>query len=128
MNRNLSIQAVSDRSTIWDCLVIGGGATGLGTAVDAASRGLKTLLVEKTDFAKGTSSRATKLAHGGVRYLEQGNISLVMEALKERGFLLQNAPHLVRDLAFVVPNYDWWEAPFYGIGLKVYDLLGGRDG
>src|SRR5882672_7343200 len=101
MDRNLAVQAISDRSTVWDCLVIGGGATGLGTAVEAASRGLRTLLVEKTDFAKGTSSRATKLAHGGVRYLEQGNIGLVMEALKERGLLLQNAPHLVHDMAFV---------------------------
>ena len=79
------------------------------------------LLLEQHDFGKGTSSRSTKLVHGGVRYLEQGNISLVMEALKERGLLRQNAPHLVRDLAFVVPNYEWWEAPFYGIGLKVYD-------
>jgi hypothetical protein len=94
--------------------------------VDAASRGYDTLLVEQHDFGKGTSSRSTKLVHGGVRYLEQGAISLVMEALKERGLMRQNAPHLVTDLAFVVPNYEWWEAPFYGVGLKVYDMLAGR--
>jgi glycerol-3-phosphate dehydrogenase len=126
MNRNLSIQAVSDRSTIWDCLVIGGGATGLGTAVDAASRGLKTLLVEKTDFAKGTSSRATKLAHGGVRYLEQGNISLVREALRERGLMIKHAPHIVHPLKFIIPAYKRLEIPFYGIGLKLYDFMSGK--
>ena len=109
-------------------VIVGGGATGVGIAVDAASRGYEVLLLEHSDFGKGTSSRSTKLVHGGVRYLEQGNISLVMEALKERGILRQNAPHLVTDLAFVVPNYAWWEAPFYGLGLKVYDLLAGRYG
>src|SRR6266852_5953935 len=112
----------------WDIIVIGGGATGVGTAIDAASRGYDVLLVEAHDFGKGTSSRSTKLVHGGVRYLEQGNVSLVMEALKERGLLRQNAPHLVHDLGFVVPNYSWWEAPFYGIGMKVYDLLAGKYG
>lgn len=112
----------------WDVLIIGGGATGLGIAVDAASRGYRTLLVEQHDFAKGTSSRSTKLVHGGVRYLRQGNIALVLDALRERGLLRQNAPHLVRDLQFVVPNYDWWEAPFYGIGLRVYDMLAGKHG
>ncbi len=112
----------------WDIIVVGGGATGVGVAIDAASRGYDTLLLEQSDFGKGTSSRSTKLAHGGVRYLEQGNIGLVMEALKERGLLLQNAPHLVHDLAFVVPNYDWWEAPFYGLGLKLYELLAGKYG
>ena len=112
----------------WDVLVIGGGATGAGVAVDAATRGYRTLLLEREDFGKGTSSRSTKLVHGGVRYLEQGNISLVMEALKERGLLKQNAPHLVHDLPFVVPNYSWWEAPFYGIGMKIYDLLAGKYG
>ncbi len=112
----------------WDIAVIGGGATGMGVAVDAASRGLSVALVEAHDFGKGTSSRSTKLVHGGVRYLEQGNVPLVMSALKERGLLRQNAPHLVRDLAFVVPNYSWWEAPFYGIGLKLYDLLAGKYG
>ncbi len=112
----------------WDIVVIGGGATGAGVAVDAAARGFSVALVEAHDFGKGTSSRSTKLVHGGVRYLEQGNISLVMSALKERGLLRQNAPHLVHDLAFVVPNYSWWEAPFYGIGLKLYDLLAGKYG
>ncbi|HET9826781.1 MAG TPA: glycerol-3-phosphate dehydrogenase/oxidase [Chitinophagaceae bacterium] len=112
----------------WDICIIGGGATGLGIAVDAASRGLKTLLVEKSDFAKGTSSRSTKLVHGGVRYLQQGNIKLVTEALKERGVLLKNAPHLVKNQAFIVPNYKWWEGPYYGIGLKVYDWMAGSLG
>jgi glycerol-3-phosphate dehydrogenase len=112
----------------WDFLVVGGGATGLGTAVEAASRGYRTLLVEAHDFAKGTSSRSTKLIHGGVRYLQQGNISLVLEALHERGLLLRNAPHLVHNLSFVVPTYDWWEGPFYGAGLKLYDMLAGRMG
>jgi len=112
----------------WDMVIVGGGATGVGVALDAAARGYDVLLLEQADFGKGTSSRSTKLVHGGVRYLEQGNISLVMEALKERGLLRQNAPHLVSDLAFVVPNYEWWEAPFYGVGLKVYNLLAGRYG
>ena len=111
----------TQRHEPWDIVVIGGGATGVGIAVDAASRGYDVLLLEQHDFGKGTSSRSTKLVHGGVRYLEQGNISLVMEALKERGLLRQNAPHLVSNLAFVVPNYDWWEAPFYGLGLKIYN-------
>src|SRR5208283_6146414 len=112
----------------WDMIIVGGGATGVGVAIDAASRGYDVLLLERSDFGKGTSSRSTKLVHGGVRYLEQGNVSLVMEALKERGLMLQNAPHLVRNLGFVVPNYDWWEAPFYGIGLKLYNLLAGKYG
>ena len=133
MNRNEMLSRVRERSgenqpEPWDVLVVGGGATGAGVAVDAASRGFSVLLLERQDFGKGTSSRATKLVHGGVRYLEQGNISLVMEALKERGILLHNAPHLVHDLQFVVPNYSWWEAPFYGIGMKVYDLLAGKYG
>lgn len=113
---------------VWDVAIVGGGATGVGIAVDAASRGYQVLLLEQHDFGKGTSSRSTKLVHGGVRYLEQGNIALVMEALKERGILRQNAPHLVSNLAFVVPNYDWWEAPFYGLGLKVYNVLAGKYG
>jgi glycerol-3-phosphate dehydrogenase len=112
----------------WDLIVVGGGATGVGVALDAAARGYSVLLLEQSDFGKGTSSRSTKLVHGGVRYLEQGNLSLVMEALHERGLLLRNAPHLVHDRAFVVPNYDWWEAPFYGLGLKVYNLLAGKYG
>jgi glycerol-3-phosphate dehydrogenase len=126
MNRNRTIQALSDRSTIWDFLVIGGGATGLGTAVDAASRGYKTLLIEKADFAKGTSSRATKLAHGGVRYLEQGNISLVREALYERGLMIEHAPHIVHPLKFIIPAYKQLDVPFFGIGLKVYDFMSGK--
>ncbi|TMI64466.1 MAG: glycerol-3-phosphate dehydrogenase/oxidase [Bacteroidetes bacterium] len=112
----------------FDICIIGGGATGLGIAVDAASRGCKTILLEKYDFAKGTSSRSTKLVHGGVRYLQQGNIKLVMEALKERGLLKKNAPHLVKNQSFVIPNYKWWENPFYGIGLKVYDWMAGSLG
>ncbi|QYO62523.1 FAD-dependent oxidoreductase [Leptolyngbya sp. 7M] len=110
----------------WDIIVIGGGATGLGTAVEAASRGYRTLLLEKFDFAKGTSSRSTKLVHGGVRYLAQGNLPLVQEALYERGVLRRNAPHLVKDLTFVVPAYTWWSQLFYGAGLKLYDFLAGR--
>jgi len=116
------------RSEPFDILVIGGGATGVGVAIDAASRGYATVLLEQSDFGKGTSSRSTKLIHGGVRYLQQGNLPLVMEALKERGVLRRNAPHLVRELPFVVPNYQWWEAPFYGIGMRVYDALAGRYG
>ena len=112
----------------WDCIIIGGGATGLGVAVDAASRGFSTLLLEQYDFAKGTSSRSTKLVHGGVRYLQQGNIKLVMEALHERGILHRNAPHLVKDQSFIVPNYKWWEGPYYGLGLKVYDWMSGKLG
>jgi glycerol-3-phosphate dehydrogenase len=128
MRRDEMLRRIRERHDPWDIAVIGGGATGMGVAVDAAARGFDTLLVEAHDFGKGTSSRSTKLVHGGVRYLEQGNIPLVMSALKERGLLRQNAPHLVRDLAFVVPNYSWWEAPFYGIGLKLYDLLAGKYG
>ena len=112
----------------WDICVIGGGATGLGIAVDAASRGLRTVLFERFDFAKGTSSRSTKLVHGGVRYLQQGNIRLVMDALSERGLMMKNAPHLVRNLSFVIPNYEWWESPFYGVGLKAYDWMAGNLG
>ncbi|MBK8224466.1 MAG: FAD-dependent oxidoreductase [Candidatus Obscuribacter sp.] len=117
-----------NRQEPFDVLVIGGGATGAGLALDAASRGFSVLLVEQSDFGKGTSSRSTKLVHGGVRYLEQGNIPLVMEALHERELLRLNAPHLVHDLPFIVPTYAFWEAPFYGIGLKVYDLLAGKAG
>ena len=128
MKRQPSIERLFDPEVVWDVAIVGGGATGVGAAVDAASRGYRVCLVEQSDFGKGTSSRSTKLIHGGVRYLQQGNISLVMEALEERGLLRQNAPHLVHDLAFVVPNYDWWEAPFYGIGMKVYDMLAGEYG
>src|SRR5882762_1611644 len=128
MNRGDMLRRIEAHPQTWDMIVVGGGATGVGVAIDAAARGYDVLLLEQSDFGKGTSSRSTKLAHGGVRYLEQGNIGLVMEALKERGRLLQNAPHLVWDLAFVVPNYDWWEAPFYGLGLKLYQLLAGKYG
>src|SRR6202042_2170726 len=128
MNRAQMVHTLRERNEPWDIVVIGGGATGMGVAVDAAARGLSVVLLEAHGFGKGTSSRSTKLVHGGVRYLEQGNIPLVMSALKERGLLRQNAPHLVHDLAFVVPNYSWWEAPFYGIGLKLYDMLAGKYG
>lgn len=128
MNRDENLKQLEDETKVWDFVIIGGGATGLGTAVEAASRGYKTLLLEQHDYSKGTSSRSTKLVHGGVRYLRQGNISLVLEALKERGLLMKNAPHLVKNQGFIVPNYDWWEGPFYGIGMKIYDKLAGELG
>ncbi|HEX9079047.1 MAG TPA: glycerol-3-phosphate dehydrogenase/oxidase [Desulfuromonadaceae bacterium] len=128
MTRTELLQRLDDPRHVWDMIVIGGGASGLGTAVEAAGRGYRTLLLERHDFGAGTSSRSTKLIHGGVRYLKQGNVALVLEALHERGLLIRNAPHLVHNLAFVVPLYDWWEGPFYGIGLKLYDLLAGRLG
>ena len=120
------MEAVSDESQVWDVLVVGGGATGLGVAVDAASRGYKVLLVEQSDFAKGTSSRSTKLVHGGVRYLAQGDVKLVFEALRERGLLLKNAPHLVRVQSFVIPAYSYFTKVFYGVGLTIYDVMAGR--
>ncbi len=126
MQREMMVQRMADRREPWDMVIVGGGATGAGIAVDAASRGYEVLLVERSDFGAGTSSRSTKLVHGGVRYLGQGNVSLVMEALKERGVLRRNAPHLVKDLAFVVPSYEWWESPFYGLGLKLYNQLSGK--
>ncbi len=128
MNRDHMLTRIKDSSRVWDCIIVGGGATGLGCAIDAASRGYQTLLLEQKDFAQGTSSRSTKLIHGGVRYLQQGNVSLVLEALKERGLLLRNAPHLVSNLSLIVPAYGWWEGPFYGIGLKLYDALAGKYG
>ncbi len=128
MKREEMLSRLQDTDTLWDFVVIGGGATGLATAIEAASRGYQTILLEQDDFSKGTSSRSTKLIHGGVRYLQQGNVTLVLEALKERGLLRKNAPHLVHNLRFVVPSYDWWEGPFYGIGLKLYDMLAGRHG
>jgi glycerol-3-phosphate dehydrogenase len=109
----------------WDVVVVGGGATGLGSAVDAAARGYRALLLESLDFAHGTSSRSTKLIHGGVRYLAQGDVGLVREALHERGILLRNAAHLVHRRDFVVPAYRWLQLPYYGIGLKLYDWLAG---
>jgi glycerol-3-phosphate dehydrogenase len=128
MNRVDILDKLSNNSEQWDFIIIGGGATGVGAAIDASARGFKTLLLEQSDFGKGTSSRSTKLIHGGVRYLKQGNILLVLEALKERGLLCQNAPHLVRNIPFVVPTYDWWEGTFYGVGLKLYDVLAGKYG
>ncbi len=128
MRRDTALDQLRSRDEPWDVLIVGGGATGLGAAVDAASRGHSVALIERGDFAKGTSSRSTKLVHGGVRYLKQGNISLVMEALRERGRLHRNAPHLVHALPFVIPNYRWWEGPFYGVGMKVYDQLAGELG
>jgi glycerol-3-phosphate dehydrogenase len=128
MNRDAYLAQLRDAPEYWDMIVIGGGATGLGTALESAARGYRTLLLEQDDFAKATSSRSTKLVHGGVRYLQQGNVSLVMEALKERGRLLANAPHIAHNLRFIVPVYDWWEGPFYGVGMKLYDLLAGKLG
>ncbi|ULQ51115.1 glycerol-3-phosphate dehydrogenase/oxidase [Flavihumibacter fluvii] len=127
MNRSQMMTALKAQNE-WDICIVGGGATGLGIAIDAASRGYATLLIEQYDFAKGTSSRSTKLVHGGVRYLQQGNVKLVMEALKERGLLRKNAPHLVKNQSFLLPNYKWWEGPFYGLGLKIYDWMAGKLG
>lgn len=128
LSRKDSLKAIDSSTEPWDIIIIGGGATGLGAAVDAATRGYRPLLLEQHDFTKGTSSRSTKLVHGGVRYLKQGNVSLVLEALKERGLMRQNAPHLVKDLSFIIPVYKWYDTPFYGIGLKVYDRMAGRLG
>ncbi len=122
-DRDDLLRTIETNHQVWDILIIGGGATGLGVALDASSRGLKTVLFEQSDFAKGTSSRSTKLAHGGVRYLAQGNIKLVFEALHERGLMLKNAPHLVTPLPFIIPSYRWWEKYFYGLGLKIYDRM-----
>jgi glycerol-3-phosphate dehydrogenase len=124
--REYNLLNIADTNKTWDLIIVGGGATGLGAAVDAASRGYSTLLLEQADFAKGTSSRATKLVHGGVRYLAQGYIGLVREALHERGLLLKNAPHLVKNESFIIPNYNWWGGFFYTIGLTVYDILAGK--
>ena len=128
MNRESVIDELRSSDQPWDIIIIGGGATGMGTALDGASRGYRTLLIEQHDFGKGTSSRSTKLVHGGVRYLRQGDVSMVFEALKERGLMMQNAPHLVRNQSFIIPAYDWWEGPFYTIGLKVYDVMAGKMG
>jgi glycerol-3-phosphate dehydrogenase len=128
MKRDRVIDLLKSQDEVWDIIIIGGGATGMGAALDAASRGYRTVLLEQHDFGKGTSSRSTKLVHGGVRYLRQGDISLVFEALRERGLMLKNAPHLVRNQSFIIPAYDWWEGPFYTVGLKVYDAMAGRMG
>ncbi len=125
-NRSSYLQQLADPAKKWDLVVIGGGATGLGIALEASARGYATLLVEQADFAKGTSSRSTKLVHGGVRYLAQGDIKLVREASIERGLLHKNAPHLVKDQHFIVPVYSWWDRIKYGIGLKLYDKIAGR--
>lgn len=127
MKRDSHIGKISDSSIVWDVIVVGGGATGLGAAVDAATRGYKVVMLEQADFAKATSSRSTKLVHGGVRYLAQGDVSLVVEALRERGLMKKNAPHLVKDERFIIGNYKWWEKPFYTIGLTMYDLLAGKQ-
>lgn len=126
MNRDRMLLQLNEERRLWDMIVIGGGATGLGIAMDASLRGYKVLLLEQSDFGKGTSSRSTKLVHGGVRYLAQGDIFLVLEALKERGLLLQNAPHLTRNQTFVIPSYSWWEGVFYFTGLTLYDMLAGK--
>jgi glycerol-3-phosphate dehydrogenase len=128
MNRDHSLKRLLTRREAWDIAIIGGGASGMGIALDAACRELAVCLLEQHDFGKGTSSRSTKLIHGGVRYLRQGNVSLVKDSLRERGLLLKNAPHLVHDLTFIIPRYKWWEAAFYGAGMKVYDLLAGGAG
>ncbi len=123
----LVARAVDAGEQLWDIIVVGGGATGVGIAIDAASRDYSVLLLEQSDFGKGTSSRSTKLVHGGVRYLKQGNLSLVREALDERAVLLRNAPHVAHDLSFIIPCPSLWQAFFYGTGLKLYDWLAGRQ-
>jgi glycerol-3-phosphate dehydrogenase len=125
MNRETNLRSLHQKNKVWDLVVIGGGASGLGVALDAVSRGLSVALFEKADFAKGTSSRSTKLIHGGVRYLAQGQVSLVFEALKERGLLLKNAPHLTHKQSFLIPIYSWWDRIQYSIGLKLYDWMAG---
>ncbi|KAA6319869.1 Alpha-glycerophosphate oxidase, partial [termite gut metagenome] len=122
MNRNEMIAQLKGNPD-WDVIVVGGGATGLGVAVDAAGRGYKVALLEQTDFAKGTSCKSTKLVHGGVRYLQRGDVMLVLEALRERGRMKRNAPHLVKDQAFVISNYTWWDNFLYFCGLTFYDIL-----
>ncbi|MDE5420239.1 glycerol-3-phosphate dehydrogenase/oxidase [Labilibaculum sp. DW002] len=128
MKRDKMIREIESLDRKWDVIIVGGGASGLGSAIESATRGYKTLLLEQDDFAKGTSSRSTKLVHGGVRYLAQGNISLVLEALRERGLMKQNAPHLVKDQSFIIPNYTWWGTPYYTLGLTMYDLMAGKLG
>jgi len=123
MNRESFIDRLASERETWDVLIVGGGATGLGAAVDAASRGYRVALIEQSDFAKATSSRSTKLIHGGIRYLRQGRVGLVLDSLRERGILLRNAPHLVSPLDFIIPAYARWERPFYGLGVLLYDRL-----
>jgi len=126
MDRKSQLNKMTNPSFVWDILIIGGGATGLGIALDAVSRGYKTLLAEGADFAKGTSSRSTKLVHGGVRYLAQGDLQLVREASVERGLLRRNAPHLVKNQTFIIPVYNYWDRLKYTIGLKLYDWISGK--
>lgn len=128
MERKSVMSQLADTEKVFDFVVIGGGATGLGIALDAATRGYSVALFEQSDFTKATSSRSTKLVHGGVRYLAQGDVGLVLEALRERGILKRNAPHLVKDQRFLIPCYRWWEGPFYTIGLVLYDLMAGKLG
>ena len=128
MNRKAVLKKIRKKEKEWDIVIIGGGSTGLGCAVDSASRGYKTLLLEQVDFSKGTSSRSTKLVHGGVRYLQQGDVSMVFEALQERGLMFKNAPHLVTNQSFIIPTYEFWGGPFYTVGLKVYDMMAGKLG
>lgn len=128
MNREDLIQHLKVSQITWDFIIIGGGATGLGIAIDAASRGFRAVLLEQSDFAKATSCRSTKLVHGGVRYLQKGDVGLVIEALHERGYMTKNAPHLVKNQRFIIGNYKWWEKPFYAVGLTLYDLLAGTTG
>lgn len=128
MKRDALLNEIGQQNYDCNILIIGGGATGLGAAVDAASRGYKVVLLEQNDFAQATSSRSTKLVHGGVRYLAQGDVQMVIGALHERGRMRQNAPHLVKDMRFIIGNYRWWEQSFYTIGLTIYDLLAGRLG
>ncbi|SFC48463.1 glycerol-3-phosphate dehydrogenase [Parapedobacter composti] len=125
LDRNTSLDQAL-RTPQWDIAIVGGGATGLGVALDAASRGYKTILLEQHDFAKGTSSRSTKLVHGGVRYLAMGDIKLVYEALRERGIIFKNAPHLAHAQPFIIPCYSLFSKWKYLVGLKVYDWMAGR--
>ncbi|PAW76281.1 MAG: FAD-dependent oxidoreductase [Verrucomicrobia bacterium Tous-C9LFEB] len=127
MNRKALLNRIVSEKQPWDVIVIGGGATGLGVALDSVSRGYRTVLLEQHDFAKATSSRSTKIAHGGVRYMQQADFALVYEALHERGRMIQNAPHLVYPLKYIIPTAHYWELPFFGIGLKFYDALSGRS-
>ena len=124
MNRSSNLKLLNNKT--FDFIIIGGGATGLGCALDASSRGYSVLLIEKYDFCKGTSSRSTKLIHGGVRYLEKGQFSLVYEALKERDILYQNASHLVNQVGFLIPTYNLFYKIYYWLGLKLYDLISGN--
>ncbi len=125
MHRDTILHQIEKNSQGYDFIIIGGGATGTGIVLEAASRGYSALLLEKSDFTKSTSSKSTKLLHGGVRYLAQGDVALVREACVERGRLLRNAPHLTKNQSFVIPTLGWWDELKYTIGLKMYDLLAG---